>query len=247
MVEIVHGSTVTIQTLYSLVYSITIGILKRRVQIVEIVHGSAVTIKAALSGVILHVPDGIYGIILGNIHRNHWKFGHLVSAKDCIISPICEYYFKGSEFPDGARFQIQVPHIIKDIHRVIKKIRVAHLQRGVFSHAKPFTPMQYPGEVYYKLRKGHVEIFSPHFCQFIITAKEINCCSESAVMLAFSKMEWNESGPVAKAALYFGSIHYAWDEYRQVLSFRYIPFLYEVQKFVLSICLRSKISHGYYC
>ena len=60
-------------------------------QIVEIIHGSAVTIQALHSDVILHVPDGVYGIILGNIHADHWRFRHLVGRDDCIISPISEF------------------------------------------------------------------------------------------------------------------------------------------------------------
>ena len=91
-----------------------IGVLKHRVQIAEIIHGSAVTIQALHSDVILHVPDGVYGIILGNIHTNHWKFANIVHEKDCIIGPICEFDLsRGSKIPNEAMFRIQVTHIAR--------------------------------------------------------------------------------------------------------------------------------------
>ena len=80
IVEIVHGSIVTIQTLYSLFY--LLGVLKHRVDSRD---SSAVTIQALHSDVILHVHDGVSGIILGNIHTDHWNFKHLVPENDCII------------------------------------------------------------------------------------------------------------------------------------------------------------------
>ena len=59
--------------LYTLSLFVT-GVLKHRVQIVEIIHVSAVTIQALHSDVILHVPDGVYGIIRGKVHTDHWRF-----------------------------------------------------------------------------------------------------------------------------------------------------------------------------
>ena len=214
IVEIVHGSIVTIQTLYSLFY--LLGVLKHRVQIVEIVHGSAVTIQALHSDVILHVPDGVYGIILGNIHTDHWRFRHMFPENDCIISPICEFFFKGSDIPNLARFHIEVPHIVKDIHHIRKKIKVQHWHNRILSDAKYLTSIQTPEEVYYKINSQCVELFTPHFCQFFISAEGINCCSGRAAMLAFSKMEWSDSGPLANLALYFGSVHHMYNDYRQV-------------------------------
>ena len=183
-------------------------------------HGSAVTIQAAQSDVILHVPDGVYGIILGNIHTDHWRFRHLVSEKDCIIGPICEYFFKGSEIPGEARFNMQVPHIVQDIHRIGKTIKVKCRHEGFFSHAEALSRRKNPNMPYFKFNNQHVEIYTPHFCQFFITAEGINCCSKRAAMLAFSKMELSESGPLAKTALYFGSANLMFKDYRQASIIR---------------------------
>ena len=217
IVEIVHGSAVTILALYSLVYSITIGILKHRVQIVEIVHGSAVTIQMAQSDVILHVPDGVYGIILGNIHIDHWRFRHLVSENDCIIGPICEFFHKGAQVPEWARFCIQVPHIVKDISSMKGKIGVKHIQKGDISIALPLTPKQNPSDVYYSHNDSFVEISTGHFCQFIPIAKGTNCCN-SASMIALSELELDESGcHFAKIGIHFSSPHYDHlEDYRRV-------------------------------
>ena len=64
---------------------------------------------------ILHVPEGVYGVILGNIHTNYRTFGHLVEDHDCIISPLCEFEIHNyNDIPQGAWCTIQVPHIAKN-------------------------------------------------------------------------------------------------------------------------------------
>ena len=85
-----------------------------------------VTIQALHSDIILHVPDGVYGVILGNIHTDHWRFRHLVPERDCIIGPMCEFHFKGSEIPSRARFRILVPHIVTNVAANLDHIRVKH-------------------------------------------------------------------------------------------------------------------------
>ena len=95
--------------------------LKSKVQIVEIIHGSAVTIQVLHSDVILHVPDGVYGIIFGNVHTDHWRFTSTVHENDCIIGPICEFDLsKGSNIPDEAMFRIQVTHIARQSLMLMK-------------------------------------------------------------------------------------------------------------------------------
>ena len=186
----------------------------------EIVHGSAVTIQALHSDVILHVPDGVYGIILGNIHTDHWRFRHLVPGKDCIIAPICEYVFKSSnESKRNATFRLQVPHIVKKFEEVRQNIEVKFQIRknDPLRHAHPFREnrVQSPADVLYKLHKSDLEIFSCHFSKFFVTAKGIKCCCHSAGLLVFSKMV-KQPNPLANLRVYFASLHYDIKDYLQV-------------------------------
>ena len=178
------------------------------------------TIKALHSDVILHVPDGVYGIILGNIHTDHWRFRHLVGKDDCIISPICLFHFHGSEIPPASRFGLQVPHNVKDINQVQAKIRVNHgkLSRCYMERALPFSQELNSTDVFYACYPHHVEVSSPHFSGFLISAEGVNCCTGSDVMLAFSKIEPSEAGPVANIATYFCSSHHILNGYRQVIE-----------------------------
>ena len=194
------------------------GVLKHRVQIVEIIHGSAVTIQALHSDVILHVPDGVYGIILGNIHTDHWRFRHLVPKDDCIIGPICEFFFRGTDALKEEKFILNVPHVLSDARQARNKIKVKHRSQsnGTLSYARPYNRIQNPEDVYYSCTSTHAEIHTPHFCEFFVTAEGINCCSRNAMMLAFSKMEMDDSGPLANVILYFGTVHYRYQDYRQV-------------------------------
>ena len=78
-------------------------------------HGSSATIHALHANVILHVPEGVFGIILGNVHTNFRTFSHLVQEADCIISPMCEFELHNyDDIPRSAWYTIQVPHIVKN-------------------------------------------------------------------------------------------------------------------------------------
>ena len=178
------------------------------------------TIQAPHSDIILHVPDGVYGIILGNIHTDHWRFRHLVPEKDCIISPICEFFFKASDKSKrNATFRLQVPHIVKSIEEVGQNIEVKFQRRknAPLLHARPFHDNRIlsSDDVLYKLHKSEVEIFSLHFSKIFITAKGIKCCCHSAGLLVFSKLV-KQPNPLANVRVYFTSLHYDIKDYVQV-------------------------------
>ena len=205
----------SLSRLYTLSLFVT-GVLKHRVQIVEIVHGSAVTIQALLSDVILHVPDGVYGVILGKLHTDYWRFGSLVDENDCIISPMYQFYWKGSEIPLGKRFIIEIPHIVKDIFKIANQIQVIHKHEGSSVQAKVLTENPNPTETYYTLSQRRVKIYTPHFCKFLVTAKGTECCSESMTLMAFAKMKSTESGPMATVVVYFCSSLFMEEGHRKV-------------------------------
>ena len=190
----------------------------------EIVHGSAVNIQALHSDLILHVPEGVYGIILGNIHTDHWRFKHLVKDTDCIIGPICDYYIFDTPRKATKRdnFIIEVPHIVKNIHEVNGTIQVMRQPNGSLA----LTPIQplVPGDnadqndAFYSVHKKYIKISTPHFSRFIVTAKGINCCSGSVEMLVFSKMDMNDTQPLFHVNIYLCSLHYVLQDYSQVYS-----------------------------
>ena len=178
------------------------------------------TIQALHSDVILHVPDGVYGIILGNIHTDHWRFRHLIPEKDCTIAPICEYLFKGSNESKGnATFRLHVPHILKSIEEVRQNIEVKFQRRknAPLLHARPFDENRILSseDVLYKLHKSELEIFSPHFSKMLITAKGIKCCCHSAGLLVFSRMVLRPN-PLADVSVYITSLHYEIKDYLKV-------------------------------
>ena len=193
-----------------------LAILKRRVGIVEIIHGSAVTIQALHSDVILHVPDGVYGIILGNIHTDHWRFRHLVPENDCIISPICNFYWKDSDIKSATKFKLQVCHIFQNIYTIADKIKVIRRENGESITAKYFTPKQDPSMVYYNFNHRYIDILTPNFSKFFVTAEGLECCASSMTVVSFAKMRNSESGPVANVVAHFGSAHYIYQGYREV-------------------------------
>ena len=196
--------------------------MKHRAQIVEIIHGSAVTIQVLHSNVILHVPDGVYGIVLGNIHTDHWRFKHLVKDTDCIIGPICDYHLFDSSRKASKRknFIIEVPHIVKNIDEVNGKMEVMRQADGssVLTAVQPLLSEgnAEPNKAFYAVEKNHIKISTPHFSRYIVTAKGINCCSGSAQILVFSKMVMTAGQPLFYVNIYLGSLHYSIQDYTQV-------------------------------
>ena len=220
LMEIVYGPVVTDWALYSTIF--VAGVLRLRVQIVEIIRGSAVTIQALHSDVILHVPDGVYGIILGNIHTDHWRFTHLVKDTDCIIGPICDYHIFNSprQASERKNFIIEIPHIVMNIEEVNGKIQVMR-QPGGSPVLIPIQPQLSENKAesngaFFSVGKSHIKIFTPHFSRYIVTAKAINCCSGSAEMLIFSKMDMNGAQPLFHVNIYLCSLHYVLQDYSQV-------------------------------
>ena len=93
-------------------------------QIVKILHGRPCIITPRQTQVILHLPEGLHGIILGNVHKNFDTFRHCVEKNDSIVGPMCEFEFHSyDDIPEGAWVKIEVPHIVKNFD-MESKIRV---------------------------------------------------------------------------------------------------------------------------
>ena len=102
--------------------------MRKKLDIVRIVKGNPAVIRASGSDVILHTPEGLHAVVLGNIHVNHAPFQHLVPANECIVGTICEYsihaLIDSPALAPDATYKLQIPHIIKDIEAVKHRIRV---------------------------------------------------------------------------------------------------------------------------
>ena len=222
----------------------------------KIVHGLATEIRARHSEVILHVPEGVYGIILGNVYSTLWRLSHLVRENDTVISPMCEFELHSyMDIPKGAWYKIQVPHIVNNIAEARDQIRVKYQDKhGEFiDYAEMLLPEEGPPvdsvNVYYRLCHRHVEIFTPHFSQFIVYAKNtpieqlttipepINCCTRGAEMLVFTKMM--TEGELLELSVYLCSSHYPDRDYKQVKYFS-AKVLFLILTF--SLCRRTHIT-----
>ena len=179
------------------------------------------TLQALHSDVLLHVPDGVYGIILGNIHTDHWRFRHLVGKDDCIISPICEFYLKNTiEVHHEAKFRIKVPHIMTFSKKITDNIRVKYQrnQASDFTDVRRGTTEEEVQSLNmaFQCTDTFVEIFTSHFCKFLVTSQSLNCCSRSIEMLVFSQFDETVDEPLASVSVFLCSLHYRDKDYRQV-------------------------------
>lgn len=103
--------------------------------IVKILDGKEYVIQAENSDVKLHVPKGVKGLLLGNIHTDISRFSHLIPRNDCLIGPICEFSLHPVKDhpvmnPKGEKFCLQIPHIVKQLDRVRDRIKVRCWKNG---------------------------------------------------------------------------------------------------------------------
>ena len=126
--------------------------------------------------VILRVPEGLYGVILGNVYKNIKMLNHLVKENDCIVGPMCEFEFHSyEEIPEGAWIKIQVPHIVKNL-TVEDRIKVISRDRHhtCIEYAQRLKQGEDPPDcenVYYRFNERYVEIFTHHFSEFLVYAE----------------------------------------------------------------------------
>ena len=110
----------------------------------KILHGRLCTISPLHSRVILYVPEGCHGVILGNVLENFENFNHLVNESDSIVGPICEFEFHSyDDIPRGAWIKIEVPHIVKN-PKVHDSIRI--MSRDRYQECIEYAQKLEPGE-----------------------------------------------------------------------------------------------------
>ena len=183
------------------------------------------------SDVILHIPDGVCGVLLGNIHTDLSKFAHLVRDTECIVSPVCDLHveFTKGNMQERQPFKLLIPHIMKDFQLAKEQSRIQ-----IFEHSNkdPLTVLPL-GETeedtsalplkqvkpLFCVSRNYVELFCNHFCQILVSAEAAGCCCQSANLLVFSRMDPpNEytSLPLANMKIYLTSLLTNMDDFFQV-------------------------------
>ena len=181
--------------------------------IVRLVSGQPCLIQGNNSDVILRVPHGVHGAILAKIHSNYDMFNHHIPQNNCLLGPICEYHLEcalGKPHRKGAKFLIQVPHIVRDIESTRKCIRVRHGKiRGEAPLEVENQLMEsQDGDVAYDINDRYVEIHTTHFSGFLVTAECLKCCATSANVLLFGSLSnIPHAEPLATLRVYFSSLH----------------------------------------
>ena len=182
----------------------------------RLIKGKACTVQGNDSDTVLHIPGGVYAALLGNIHTDPSKFQHHIPGKDCLVAPICEYDlhpYIGRILSPNAKFKIQVPHIVRNVHEAQQFIRIRHgdIRSG------SVLPVYKLEKDKYELDEKYVTIHTSHFSPFIVTTEGIDCCSKSANVLLFGSLVNNpEMGPSVTVKIYLSWIDNQIKDYREV-------------------------------
>ena len=198
------------------------GYLQARLDIVKLIRGRSCTIQGTGSDTLLHIPQGVYAALLGNIHTHPTKFFCHIPGKDCLVAPICKYHlqpFIGRMLPPNAKYKIQVPHMVRHIGQSRKYIRV----RCGDLHSNIVLSVYKLENQKYEMDEKYVTIHTSHFSGYIVTAEGINCCSKSINVLLFGSLTNNPwTGPSATVKVYLSSIHSQIKYYESVRKMEFL-------------------------
>ena len=196
------------------------GYLQARLDIVKLIRGKSCTIRGPDSDTLLHIPDGVYVALLGNVYTDPTKFFCHIHEKDCLVASICEYHlqpFIGRILPRSTKYKIQVPHIVRNVQQASESIRIKHGD----IHNGSLLAVQRLEKGKYEIDEKYVTIYTSHFSGYIVTAEGINCCSKSVNVLLFGSLVNNpEIEPLVTVKVYMSSIHSQIKDYDAVRKSR---------------------------
>ena len=179
--------------------------LQRSWDIVKLIKGRPCIVQGPDSETLLHVPEDVYAVLLGNIGINPHKIKHHIPRNDCLVASICEYHlqpFIGMKTPSNTKFKLHVPHIIRKISHIKNSIRIRH---GDIRGRAPLPLLEGNS---FEIDEKYVTISVSHFSGFIVTAEGINCCSGSANMILYGSLaNSSEMGPLVTVRAYLGSVN----------------------------------------
>ena len=201
---------------------IILDCLQREIQIAVLVTGEACAVRAPYSDVILHVPEEIYGILLGKIRTNLSRYSHLFPHNECVISPICEYSFHQlldkPAVSKNAKYRIQIPHVARDINNFGQQIIVRHgsIHNGHFRKCPAGVPEE-GHDTYYTVGDKYVDVYTSHFSATVVTQESIDCCCRSAKATVFGTLR-NKSGqkPLVKLKVFLTSLLHNIEDFKSV-------------------------------
>ena len=179
--------------------------LQRSWDIVKLIKGRPCIVHGPDSETLLHVPEDVYAVLLGNIGIYSHKIKHHIPRNDCLVTPICEYHlqpFNGRRTPVCTKFKLRVPHILRKISQVKDSIRIRYGDvRGIAT-----LPLLERNN--FEIDEKYLNISISHFSGFIVTAEGINCCSSSANMILYGSLaNSSEMGPLVTVRAYLGSMN----------------------------------------
>ena len=126
---------------------------------------------------------------------------------------MCEYdikpLFNKPKLSKEAMYKLKIPHIINDVHEVKHLIRVRHgVQVPNLELEKQLTPHGKNGDAYYDVDDKYITIHTNHFSVYIVTIKEIRCCSRSINAILFGSLSNSPTDPpLTNVKVYFSSAH----------------------------------------
>ncbi len=128
------------------------------------------------SGVKLHIPKSLQGLVMMYLHLDPSPFLEELSDNECLIAPVVECISDCRIIHEkhDHKFKMVITHNIGNIDELLG----VKVRRGDIHKAEPFMeiPRDTPtNDPYYTVDEDHITIYTSHFCQFLCTVCRNTC------------------------------------------------------------------------
>ena len=130
---------------------------------------------------------------------------HIIPGDECLVGPICQFTLQpklGEEIPKGAKYEIQIPHLVPDVNKVKNHIRIRDCDIHNDSLTKKDISKE-TDEISFDIDEKYITVHTTHFSTYIVTVEGINCCSSRALALFFGSLDNTpDAEPLASLRVY---------------------------------------------
>ena len=169
------------------------------------------------SDVQLHIPEGVYGLVVGSVFTDNSIFCDKIPNDECIIAPMVEFYINSFNFSDSQKrdkYQIRIPHAADaNADETLVKIRKYFSDKQ--TDIAPHNPSKNQ-ETYYILNKRFVTIYTQHFCKFICTQCNHGPCKNCAKVILYGSITPGEDQTLVCIEPFFCSFLFDITDYEMV-------------------------------
>ena len=160
---------------------------------VSVVHGEGSVVQDPHSDVKLEVAHSVKTVVMQHSHTNFQLVRNAVPQKECLITPVVEFYtleLEGPQELEGNRYRYKatIPHYLSRRHNLLSvKVRTGDIRSPEsLRMLRKGNPEKEKLPCYHIGRKT-ITIYCNHFCDVVCTSSQ-KVCTSKIVALPFGRI-----------------------------------------------------------